>query len=213
MKQKNAIIFGDSYSTFYGLIPEGFAYYYGGDRHANDVSKAEETWWHKVINEADLNLAQNNSWSGSTIGFTGYNNSDCSKDSSFIFRLHNLEEKGFFKENKVDTVFVFGGTNDSWANAPLGEMKFDDFKREELFCVLPAICFFLKELKRILPNAQVYCLVNTDIKPEIQNCLNVASKHFGFTPVNFETIDKDEGHPTIKGMLDIKTAVLKAMEK
>lgn len=213
MKQKNALIFGDSYSTFYGFIPEGFAYYYGGDRHENDVSRVDETWWHKVISEADLNLVQNNSWSGSTIGFRGYNNSDCSKDSSFIFRLHALEEKGFFKENEIDMVFVFGGTNDSWSNAPLGEMKFDDFKREELFCVLPAICFFLKELKRILPNAQIYCLVNTDIKPEIQNCLNIASKHFDITPVTFKSIDKDKGHPTIKGMLDIKTAVLKAMEK
>ena len=42
MKQKNAIIFGDSYSTFYGLVPEGFAYYYGGDRRENDVSKVDE---------------------------------------------------------------------------------------------------------------------------------------------------------------------------
>ena len=213
MKQKNAIIFGDSYSTFYGLIPEGFAYYYGGGRRENDVSKVDETWWHQVIREANLNLIQNNSWSGSTIGYTGYNNSDCSKDSSFIFRLHNLEEKGFFKENKIETVFVFGGTNDSWSNAPLGEMMFDDFKRENLFCVLPAICFFLKELRRILPNAQIYCLVNTDIKPEIEHCLNTASKQLGITPVNFEVIDKGSNHPSIKGMIDIKTAVLKAMGK
>ena len=212
MKQKNALIFGDSYSTFYGFIPEEFYYYYGGDRHENDVSKVEETWWHQVISEANLNLIQNNSWSGSTIGNTGYDG-DCSNSSSFIYRLSVLEESGFFKENEIDTVFVFGGTNDSWSNAPLGEIKFDDFKKEELFCVLPAICFFLKELKRILPNAQIYCLVNTNIKPEIQNCINLASKQFGITPVTFKSIDKDKGHPTIKGMCDIKNAVLKAMEK
>lgn len=210
--QKSTLIFGDSYSTFYGLIPEGYAYYYGGDRRENDVSKLEETWWHQLSKEADLNLVQNNSWSGSTIGYTGYNG-DCSKDSSFICRLHKLENEGFFSNNRIDTVFVFGGTNDSWSNAPLGEIKLDNFKREELFSVLPAICFFLKELRRILQNAEIYCLVNTDIKPEIMNCLNLASKEFGVTPVNFDFIDKQKGHPSIKGMCQIKDGVLKAMQK
>ncbi len=212
MKQKNAIIFGDSYSTFYGFIPEGYAHYYGGDCHENDVSKVSETWWYQVITEADLNLVQNNSWSGSTIGYTGYNNSDCSKDSSFICRLLKLEKDGFFEKNEIHTVFVFGGTNDSWTNAPLGEIKFDDFKKEELFSVLPAICFFFKELKRILPNARVYCLANTDIKPEIIKAINDAAKNFGFTPVNFESIDKTNGHPTIKGMTEIKEQIIKIMK-
>ena len=92
-------------------------------------------------------------------------------------------------------------------------MMFDDFKKENLFCVLPAICFFLKELRRILPNAQIYCLVNTDIKPEIEHCLNTASKQLGITPVNFEVIDKGSNHPSIKGMCQIKDGVLKAMHK
>ena len=208
MQKKNAIIFGDSYSTYKDLIPEGYARYYP----KLDVEKKEETWWHQVITEAELNLVLNNSWSGSTIGYTGYSG-DCSNDSSFIYRLLKLEKDGFFKENKIDVVFVFGGTNDSWANAPLGELKFDNFERDNLFSVLPAICFFFKELKRILPNASVYCLANTDIKTEIINAINVASEEFGFTPVNFDKIAKEEGHPTVQGMIDIKTAVLKAMEK
>ena len=101
-----ALIFGDSYSTFKGFIPDGYAVYYSEEeRPETDVTKVSETWWHQVINEANLNLVLNNSWSGSTIGYTGYNNSDCSKSSSFIYRLKELIENGFFTNNKIDKVF------------------------------------------------------------------------------------------------------------
>ena len=95
--KNNVIIFGDSYSTFKGFIPDGYAVYYSEEeRPETDVTKVSETWWHQVVNEANLNLVLNNSWSGSTIGYTGYNNSDCSKSSSFIYRLKELIENGFF---------------------------------------------------------------------------------------------------------------------
>ena len=121
---KNTIIFGDSYSTFKGYIPEGYhPYYLEEGRPETDVTALEETWWHQVVNEAELNLVQNNSWSGSTICFTGYNGNDCSSTSSFIHRLENMIEEKFFEQNRIDKVFVFGGTNDSWCGAPLGEVK------------------------------------------------------------------------------------------
>ena len=114
----NVLIFGDSYSTFENFIPDGYAAYYTKAGHpGTDVRRVEETWWHQVITKADMNLILNNSWSGSTICYTGYNNTDCSQSSSFIYRLRKLIEQGFFEKNKVDTVFVFGGTNDSWADA------------------------------------------------------------------------------------------------
>ena len=117
----NTIIFGDSYSTFENFVLEGYAVYYTEKgRPETDVTKVFQTWWHQVVTEIDLNLNLNNSWSGSTIGYTGYNNTDCSHSSSFIYRLQKLIEQDFFDKNDIDTVFVFGGTNDSWAEAPLG---------------------------------------------------------------------------------------------
>ena len=60
---KNLLIFGDSYSTFKGYIPEGYAFYYSEDgRPETDVTALEETWWHQVINEMGANLVLNNSW-------------------------------------------------------------------------------------------------------------------------------------------------------
>ena len=202
----NTLIFGDSYSTFEGYIPEGYAIYYH-DGHSNtDVTRVTETWWHQVAKEADLNLVLNNSWSGSTIGYTGYNNADNSKTSSFIYRLEQLVETGFFETNDINTVFVFGGTNDSCANAPLGEMDGTDF-----YCVLPAICHFFKRLRETLPNADIYCLINTHLKAEISNALKEVSARHGITAVAFNNIEKACGHPTIKGMVDIKKEVLNAM--
>ena len=144
----NTIILGDSYSTFANYVPDGYeVYYFEEGRPETDVTKVSQTWWYQVVAEANLNLVLNNSWSGSTIGYTGYNNTDCSQSSSFIYRFNELIEQGFFDKNKVDTVFVFGGTNDSWSDAPLGTIKYENWENNDLYSVLPAICYFFKALK------------------------------------------------------------------
>ena len=208
----NTLIFGDSYSTFAGHIPQGYAAWYpDNDRYDPDVKHVTQTWWHQVMAEANLNLVLNNSWSGSTIGYTGYNNTDCSKTSSFIYRLHTLIAEGFFERNTIDTVFVFGGTNDSCANAPLGEMQYENWAKDDLYSVLPAICYFFKLLRDTLPNATIYCLINTQLRPEVAAALKTASETYGATAIAFDHIDKDLGHPTAQGMLDIKNAVLSVL--
>ena len=164
MNVKNIMIFGDSYSTFAGYIPEGYAVYYSSaDRPETDVRKVEETWWHRVCTDLGLNLVLNNSWSGSTLCNTGYGG-DCSMTNSFLHRLDVLKEEGFFGTHEIDTVFIFGCTNDSWANAPLGEIGFGDYTKEDLACVCPAICCFIGRVKETLPNANVIFLINTELK-------------------------------------------------
>lgn len=165
-----------------------------------------------MVENAALNLVLNNSWSGSTIGYTGYDNKDCT-DSSFIYRLKYLIEKGFFDNNKIDTAFVFGGTNDSWANAPLGEIKYSDWEDADLYFVLPAVCYFLNLIKQTLPQAKIYCLINTELKPEIASCMKDACAKYHITPITFNTIDKKSGHPTIQGMKDIRESVLSVLNK
>ena len=210
---KNIMIFGDSYSTFEGYIPEGYAcHYYLDARNDTDVVQVSQTWWHQLAAELGLNLVQNNSWSGSTISYTGYNNTDCSQTSSFICRLNKLIGEEFFEKNAVDKVFVFGGTNDNWANVPLGELQYDHFEHEDLFSVLPAISFFFKTLKAALPEAKIYCLVNTELKPEIAEGFHQVCDHYGIVEIVFEHIDKRSGHPTIQGMKDIKNKIKEAIQ-
>ena len=212
--KNNTLIFGDSYSTFKGYVPQGYAVYYSeNERPETDVTKVNETWWYQVVEEKNLKLVLNNSWSGSTIGYTGYNNADCSKSSSFIYRLKQLIATDFFVKNQIDKVFVFGGTNDSWSNAPLGEIKYNNWEDNELYSVLPAVCYFLNFLKETLPKADIYCLINTDIKPEIASCMKNACEKYHITPITFNSIDKKCGHPTIQGMKNIKDGVLKVINK
>lgn len=209
MSLGNVLIFGDSYSTFEGYIPKGYAcYYIPREKPETNVRHVEETWWHQVIAETSSTLLLNDSWSGSTVCNTGYSG-DCSKTNSFLCRFNKYKADGFFDKNQIDTVFVFGGTNDSWANAPVGEVKFENITDGDLFCVLPAMSLLLKNLCDALPKAEIYCLINTELKIDIANGYKQIAEHFGANVIQFESIDKMNGHPTIKGMADIKNQVLK----
>ncbi len=207
MNFNRVFIFGDSYSTFEGYIPEGYATCYrttGG----LDVRDVSATWWHMLLSETNSTLVQNNSWSGSTIGYTGYDGVDCSATNSFIYRLEKLYQEGFFEQNTIDTVFVFGGTNDCWSSAPVGELKYSDWKKEDLYFVLPAICYFIHRLQEILPKANIVCIINTGLKESITEGLKSASDYYNVHSVRLKDIDKMEAHPTAKGMKQIKEQIL-----
>ena len=210
----NIVIFGDSYSTFENYVPEGYEVYYTEEGNLEtDVTKVTQTWWYQVITEGNMNLILNNSWSGSTICYTGYNNIDCSNSSSFIYRFYELLEKDFFSKTKIDTVLIFGGTNDSWADAPLGELKYENWEKQDLYFVLPAIAYYFKLLKENLPNTDIYCMINTELKPEISAGMKAVCEKYGINTITFEEIDKNYGHPTIKGMQDIKNTVLGVLKE
>ncbi len=213
---RNIIIFGDSYSTFKGFIPEeNEPYYYPGGYSngiiKNDVENMTDTWWGQLISEGGHNLLLNDSWSGSTIGYTGYENTDCSETSSFIYRFNKFKAAGFFKDNKIDTVLVFGGTNDSWCGAPIGELKYADWSKEDLYSVLPAISYFFKILSDEFSDCKIVSIINTELDEAITQGIIDASKHYGITPVMLEDIDKVNGHPTLAGMTSIKEQVAKAL--
>jgi len=212
MTFKNVLIFGDSYSTYLGWIPEGNAAYYPttaeGRPQLKDVT---ETWWHALITETDSTLVLNESWSGSTIGYTGYNGADTSKTSSFITRLRKMISEGFFEKTKIDTVFVFGGTNDNWAEAPIGDTKYRNIKEGDLYSALAAVCYFLGKLKEILPDARIVFIINSELKYELVTGIIRASKHYGTEYVILSKINKQAGHPTSLGMAQIKNQILKKL--
>jgi len=78
---------------------------------------------------------------------------------------------------------------------------------------MPAICYFFKALRDELPKADIYCLINTELKPEISDGMKEVCQMYGITEISFENIDKKFGHPTIKGMQDIKKTVLNVLQK
>ena len=204
------VIFGDSYSTHRDYIPEGYATFYSDEITEEDIAlgktvkkmTADKTWWYRLTEKTDAKLVFNDSWSGSTVCYTG-REGDCSKTSSFIYRYRKMHESGFFDNNEVDTIFVFGLTNDNWIDAPLGEEKYESIEESELYLVLPAICYFMGTLRKNHPEKQIVFIENTDFKPKIKACLENASKRFDVELIHLENIDKDYGHPTVLGMEQI----------
>ena len=192
---KNIVILGDSYSTYEGYIPQDYRFYYceQGRENSPPVTKMalKDTWWKRLLDDTGDNLLQNNSWSGSTIGYTGYDGEDCSMSSSFIYRFRRLKEDGFFDKNRIDTIYIFGGTNDSWSNAPLGSMQFEDWQEKDLYSVLPAICYLIHEVKAAAKNTEIVVVINTDIKEEIQDGLQAAATRYGVKYIRLQNIEKE----------------------
>lgn len=213
-KNRNIIIFGDSYSTFAGCIPEGYApYYTGTGERVPDISSADESWWGRLINETGWKLVRNDSWSGAPICYRGYEGVDVSKSSSFIYRLRRLREEGFFRDNEIDTVLVLGGTNDSWCGAEIGEEMREGWCESDLYRVLPAVWYYFTDLRATFPEAEIYAICNCDINETIIDAMARAAQSVGAEPILLHDIEKEEGHPTSVGMAQIKEQVLSVMKK
>ena len=213
---KRFVIFGDSYSTHKDYIPKGYAHYYCDEGRLPDQPNTKmlmrQTWWGQMIERTGAELILNDSWSGSTIGYTGYSG-DCSTSSSFIYRYRKLIENNFFINNEIDTIIVFGGTNDSWSNAPLGEVKYSDFCENDFYNVLPAICYFMTTLKENHPTVRLIFIGNCDIKDEILDCMRNAAERMGVEFVALHDIDKECSHPTVPGMQQICEQLLEKLEE
>ncbi len=199
-------ILGDSYSTYEEyLTPDTnrIWYYKKTDRKSTDVENVRQTWWWQVVKEGGYKLGINNSFSGSTICYTGYDDKDASA-SSFVNRLTHL--------GNPDIILIFGATNDSWAGVPLGEFKYDNFKRADLYCFRPAVAYMFQELQSRYPNARLYFIANDILKKEVTESIHSLCSHYGVKCIQLKDIDKQSGHPNVKGMKAIAEQVLKALK-
>jgi len=198
--KNNVFIMGDSYSTYEGYIPDGYFFYYGDSRKDAPVVKGvEKTWWRILAAENGLRIVMNDSFSGSTICNTVRENLPLS--SSFINRMDTYIAENFFSENEVGTLLIFGGTNDSWIDAPVGTLQYADFTAEDVKQVLPAFCSLIEKAKNAVDN--VIVILNTELKPEITDGFAAACEKNEIPYVRLAEIDKENGHPTELGMKQI----------
>ncbi len=199
-------ILGDSYSTFEGYIPSGNASWYATTAWENrtDVIDVRQTWWWQLISEGGYILGVNDSYSGSTISYTGYNNEDY-RDRSFLTRLPRL--------GTSDILLIFGGTNDSWTAGPLGEFVYDKLTRGHLYEFRPALGKLLKEAQNRYPGTRIVFIINTDLKSEITESIKEICRHLQVEYVQLRDIDKLAGHPSVKGMVQIKKQILQYLQK
>ena len=199
---KSISILGDSYSTFQGYLqPDTNAVWYWDNVEAmnTDVHHVRETWWHQFIKKNGYRLCINNSFSGSTICYSGYKTvgpdfTDYS-DRAFVTRLDKL--------GCPDIIFVFGGTNDSWAGSPIGEYKYSGWTREDLFSFRPAMARLLEKMIDHYPNVKIYFLLNDDLRDEIDESVKTICSHYEVDLIELVDIHKINGHPSVKGMRQI----------
>lgn len=71
----------------------------------------------------------------------------------------------------------------------------------------------LDNIRLHYPNAEVYFILNTELKPEINESVDQICGHYGVPVIKLHNIDKANGHPTIKGMKDMASQVLKTIRK
>lgn len=207
---KNVLILGDSHSTFTGFIPEEYRSWYGpGEKpEKTDVFRVEDTWWHLLSEELKFNVVRNDSFSGSTIAYFP----ECIPfQLSFIERFESLVKNGFFNR-EIDTVFVYGGANDSFRELPLGKIKYESFEESELHSVRPAICYLTKRLKEVLPEANIIFIIITRLKPEITDAIKAASDFYNTFYIELQDIERPFGHPNVLGMMQIKEQIKSFIE-
>lgn len=207
-KVGSLFILGDSYSTFEGWIPEGYeCWYYKNGRAETDVNKVEQTWWHQLIEATGANLVKNESYSGTLISHSGYNKLDYFK-KSFVTRLNKVIEQGLFAQNRIDTVFIFGGTNDTWAETPIGKPQYDNWTTEDLYASVPAFCYLLHRVKEVAPKARIITIFNSDLKESLVEGCKEACERYGAERIELQNIEKENGHPNVQGMKQIFEQVL-----
>lgn len=199
-------ILGDSYSTFQGHIPDGYDCWYTTkvEPKRTDVNNVCDTWWWKLISEGGFILGRNESWSGSTISFSGYRGDDYS-DRSFITRLPRI--------GTCDILLIFGATNDCWAKAPLGEYTYSDFTRGHFYEFRPALAILLSRAKDLYPGTDIYFIANSELTEPVNESIRTVCARYDIPVVWLHDIDKMTSHPSRAGMAAIASQILDALNK
>ena len=204
---KAVSILGDSYSTYEDFVTPAtneLWYYAKNSEQKTDVKDVRQTWWHQLIKENGWRLAVNNSYSGATISYTGYDGNDYSP-RSFNTRMDNL--------GQPDIIFIFGATNDSWAGSPIGGFKYEGIKKADLYEFRPALAHMLRWMTDRYVNTEIYFILNTELKEEINTSVKTICAHYGVPVITLTEVDKISGHPSVKGMRQIADQVNSFIKK
>ena len=200
----NVFIIGDGYSTFDGWIPAGSVAYYPTDAVPN-VTRVEQTWWHRLLTETNASLIRNDSYAGTTVCNTGYDGASAS--DSFVRRMDRLITDGYFQKCRVDTVIIFGGKNDDRMQVPVGAVQYGGWRQEDLRHFGPAYCYMLDRLKMNLPHARIICLEDITLHSMIRASMELACRHYRIDLVHLRNIFTVNGYPDCRGMEQISNQI------
>lgn len=205
-------ILGDSYSAYPKWIEEGYASWYNdnGNTDTNNMTSFTQMWWYLLMQETGYALLRNESYSGTTISTTGYSGND-STATSFTTRMKKGMGEERTLEPKPNIIFALGGQNDTWANSPIGDVKYSGWTTEDLKSTLPAFCYMIDYLKKWNPQARIINIMSDELKPTIKSGMITACNYYNVEYVQLTNISKENGHPSQQGMKDIKSQIIKIL--
>jgi len=190
-------VLGDSYSTFKGHVhPESNDVWLHYD--TTGVTELEKMWWFQVAKAMDWELEKNNSFSGSLVCNMDYE--EYYGPHSFLRRMDGL--------GNPDVIFVFGGTNDMWDEAPMGEYVYENWTEEDSCMFKPALACLFNGLQRLYPKAKVYFMADSALGEEFMESVHAIAEHYGIACIDLSDINKTWGHPNTEGMASIAEQVL-----
>ena len=157
----NVSIMGDSLSTYDGISVVRPFYPRG------DVDDPSKTWWSMALDELNLELGTNVSWSGSTVNRIGHYSGDTSDTTRCYFKDNNptIKSSCFFSDYRIgalgengepDIIIIYGGSND--ANYYLTDIgSFDDTTNNDT--TIGAFYTLISKIKTAYPKAKLFGIV------------------------------------------------------
>ena len=203
-------ILGDSFSAYEGFV----------DPETNDVypydmlglTGAEQMWWSQVADSTGWVMERNNSFSGALVcNFDGFSSGNYYAPHSYLRHMGDL--------GNPDVIFVFGGTNDIYQRAPLGDFVYSDWTEEQLSTFRPAMAYLFDGLKRLHPHAEIYCLVDMELcinditiddetRQAFIESMHRIADHYQVQCIDLYGIRKTHWHPDVKGQEIIARQVI-----
>ena len=146
-----------------------------------------------VMRELGLGKVNNYGISGTRISHQFTPSEKARHDLNFCGRCFDMDPTS-------DVIVVFGGTNDSWAGAPMGEYKYENLRRDDFFSYRPALAYLLDHMQKRYPNVELVFLINSELSKDVTESTQKICDHYGVKWIQLHDIDKQSGHPSQKGM-------------
>lgn len=209
----NISFLGDSISTFKGWIPPNAKFWYSdAASKGTEVLNVNQTWWHLFLMQTGNKLMTNDSWSGSTIcNKTGNGDIDESY-RSFINRFDKTMGKDNVLELKPDVIIVFGGTNDSSKNSPIGTVKYSDWTKSDLDTFGGAYSKLMSDLQYWNPSIRIINVQSSLLKRDYASIMEEVTSTLGIENVLIPSYSGVGVHPDVQGMRTIANTLIKVID-
>lgn len=211
-KPLNISFLGDSISTFKDWIPSDAKFWYSGAASkGTEVINVNQTWWHLLLMHTGNKLMTNDSWSGATVCNTINNGETDESYRSFINRFDKTMGKDRVLELKPDVIIVFGGTNDSDKNSPIGTVKYSDWTESDLDTFGGAFSKLMSDLQYWNPSTRIINIQSDLLEPDYALIMKEVTTALGIENVLIPAYSSVGAHPDVQGMKTIANTLMKVI--